>query len=141
MKNWGIIILLILLLLLFPIRALAHHCGHHNQHSGGWNCEAWRGPGLDTLGGTVAEVIYRPGISPDAALVEARLQSGSKSILVRIAPAGFLKQKDLSLKEGDTIAIRGYRVSAPEEEFFVATEVTKGNRTVSLRDAWGRPLW
>jgi hypothetical protein len=91
--------------------------------------------------GKVAEVIYLPGVTPDTAMVELRLQSGSDRIPVRMGPAGFLKQNRLNLKEGDAITVTGYRVSVGDGDVLVATEVGKEGRTVRLRDRLGRSAW
>jgi hypothetical protein len=60
---------------------------------------------------------------------------------VRLGPAGFLRQNALDLREGDTIAVTGYRVSAGSDDLLVATEVTKQGKTVRMRDEWGRSAW
>jgi hypothetical protein len=74
-------------------------------------------------------------------MVELRLLADTTSILVRLGPAGFLTQNQLSLKEGDAITVAGYRVSSDDGELLVATEVSKQGKTVRFRDRWGRPAW
>jgi hypothetical protein len=82
-----------------------------------------------------------PGATPDSAMVEVRLQSAGQSELIRLAPVGFLKQSGLLLKEGDSITVKGFRVAGMEGDLLVATELHKGEKTLSLRDAWGRSAW
>jgi hypothetical protein len=89
----------------------------------------------------VVEVIYLPGATPETAMVELRLLSGTATIPVRVGPAGFLKQNQLSLKEGDAITVAGYRVSTGDGDLLVATEINKQGKNVRLRDRWGRPGW
>jgi hypothetical protein len=96
---------------------------------------------VQTHEGKVTEVIYLTGATPDTAMVEVRLAAETSTILVRLGPTGFLKQGQVSLKEGDTIKVTGYRVTAGDGELLVANEVTKQGRTVRLRDQWGRPAW
>jgi hypothetical protein len=91
--------------------------------------------------GRIAEVIYLPGVTPDAAMVELRLQSGSDVIPVRLGPTGFLKQNQLTLKEGDVITVTGYRASVGDGDVLVVTEVGKDGRTVRLRDRLGHSAW
>jgi hypothetical protein len=74
-------------------------------------------------------------------MVELRLLAGPDTVLVRLGPAGFLKQAQLTLKEGDTINVSGYRVSAGDGELLVASEISKQGKTLQLRDRWGRPAW
>jgi hypothetical protein len=95
----------------------------------------------ETLEGKIAEVIYLPGATPEAALVEVRLQHGKQTIVARLAPTDFLKRSEVALKEGDSLSLTGYRVAGFEGELLVVTEVRKGSRSVILRDQRGRPLW
>jgi hypothetical protein len=86
-------------------------------------------------------VIYLPGATPDTAIVELRLLSGTATIPVRLGPAGFLKQNQVNLKEGDAITVTGYRVSTGDGDLLVATEISKQGKTVRFRDRWGRSGW
>ena len=140
--------------------AAGHDCHHGNYNSGDcWDCDhhGYRGPqsgsqyrgsgsgaataNLRTIEGKITEVVYLPGSAADNGMVEVRLQSGTESTLVRLAPSGFLKQQGLVLREGETVILKGYPVSGMEGDIFVATEVHHGERTVSLRDARGLPAW
>jgi hypothetical protein len=96
---------------------------------------------LETLKGKVAEVNYLPGASAQTAMVEIRLQSDAQTTPVRLGPTGFLNRNGLGLKEGDMIQVRGYRVSANDVEFLVATEIEKNGKNLALRNDRGRPAW
>ena len=119
-------------------------CGHYSSQSPTGN-RGIRVPGgtvaLQTLEGKIAEVVYLPGATEDTGLVEIRLQSSTESRLIRLAPTGFLKERGLLLKEGEVVTVRGFRVNGMEGDLLVATELRKGEKTVPLRDASGRPAW
>lgn len=148
--------------------AQGHGCGHHggcgpaySGHRGCQGCNWWSGdsrwsnpaarpernPGAAnrtntlTREGKIAEVVYLPGVTADAAMVEIRLLSGNETITVRLGPAGFLKQRQLGLKEGDGITVTGYMAAGGEGDLLIASEVSKQGRTVEFRDGWGRPRW
>ncbi len=74
-------------------------------------------------------------------MVEIRLQSGGQTNLIRLAPSGFLKQSGLVLREGDTVNVKGFAVAGMEGDLIVASEVRKGEKSVSLRDTRGQPAW
>jgi len=74
-------------------------------------------------------------------MVELRLQSGGQTNLIRLAPSGFLKQGGLALREGDTVTVKGFAVAGMEGDLVVATEVHKGDKSLSLRDTRGQPVW
>jgi hypothetical protein len=89
------------------------------------------------LTGKVAEVITMPG----EASLEVRLRTSNRSETVRLAPMRFLSGKDALPREGQTIAIKGFRVAGSDSPFVVATSLQIDGRVVQLRDSRGRPLW
>ena len=158
MKFLGIVSLISAFGLFSAIPATGQGCCHHDHHCDDcWDCghysrqspQASRRLGapsgataaLQTMEGKIAEVVYLPGATADTGLVEIRLQSSGQIKLIRLAPAGFLKESGLLLREGDTVTVRGFPVSGMEGDLIVATEIHKGERTLSLRDANGRPAW
>ena len=96
---------------------------------------------MRTAEGKITEVIYLPGATSDSGMVEVRLQSVGKSQLIRLAPVGFLKQSGFLLREGETVTVVGFPVAGMEGDLLVATELHKGEKTLSLRDAQGRQAW
>ena len=96
---------------------------------------------MRTAEGKITEVVYLPGATPDGGMVEVRLQSAGQSQLIRLAPVGFLKQSGLLLREGDTVIVKGFPVAGMEGDLLVATELHKGEKTLSLRDTRGRQAW
>ena len=96
---------------------------------------------VQTVEGKIVEVVYLPGAAADSGMVELRLQSGGQTDLIRLAPAGFLKQGGLVLREGDTVSVKGFAVAGMEGDLIVASEVHKGDKSLSLRDMRGRPAW
>lgn len=92
---------------------------------------------LTTLRGTVAG---HPGQPVSAGRV--RLITAEGEIPVRLAPPWYLKRKELVLRAGDEIEVRGLRSKSGSSGFMIAVEVRRGNQVVPLRDATtGRPLW
>ncbi len=96
---------------------------------------------MRTAEGKITEVVYLPGATTDSGMVEVRLQSAGQNQLIRLAPVGFLKQSGLLLREGDTVAVKGFPVAGMEGDLLIATELHKGEKTLSLRDTRGRPAW
>ena len=96
---------------------------------------------MRTAEGKITEVVYLPGATPDGGMVEVRLQSAGQNQLIRLAPVGFLKQSGLLLREGDTVIVKGFPVAGMEGDLLVATELHKGEKTLSLRDTRGRQAW
>ena len=136
--------------------AEAHDCCHHNQYGDCTDCghhcypsqstragTASNGvsPNIQNVEGKIAEVVYLPGATPDSGMVEVRVHTADQTKLVRLAPAGFLKQSGLHLREGDAVVVQGFAVTGMEGDLVVATEVRSGGAALSLRDVQGRPVW
>ena len=157
MKVFGILAVIPAFSFFTAVPAKGHGCHHDHHCDDGWDCgrysrqsvpsnRSYAGPSggmavLQTLEGKIAEVVYLAGATANTALVEIRLQSSGQDRLVRLAPTGFLKGSGMLLREGDTVIVKGFPVSGMEGDLLVATEVRKGEKTVSLRDASGRPAW
>lgn len=139
---------------LSAVPALAHHCGgrHHADDCYYHDDYCWRGTAQpqsrssarvapiesQAIEGKIAELIYLPGATSDGGMVEARVVSGGRSTVVRLAPVGILKQKQLVLREGDAISMTGYMVNGMEGDLLVATKIRKGDQRIPLRDGRGR---
>ncbi len=91
--------------------------------------------------GKITELVYLPGATPESGMVEVRLQSGAGIALVRLAPAGYLRQSGMLLREGETITVKGFPVAGLEGDLIVATEIHQGDKSLNLRDGRGRSAW
>jgi hypothetical protein len=160
MKTQRVLAIILFTCWFGAVPAIAHDCCHHDHncaygndcnHDSDYDAQGnhhrcvWaptRGAtDLRTSEGKITEVDYLPGATPDSGMVEVRLESAGHSELIRLAPVGFLKQSGLLLREGDTITVRGFPVSGMEGDLLIATELHKGEKTLSLRDPRGRPAW
>jgi hypothetical protein len=156
MKMFGIVCALSAFSFVAAMPAIGHNCHRGHHWCDAWDCGAYprqsatanRGLGvrggavaLQTMEGMIAEVVYLPGVTEDSGLVEIRLQSSTQTRLIRLAPAGFLKDRGLLLREGDSVSVKGFAVNGMEGALLVATEVHKGDKTVSLRDESGQSAW
>jgi hypothetical protein len=88
--------------------------------------------------GVVQDVRDVPGNFEGIRLV---VSTGATTVMVRVAPAAFLKDIDASFKTGDQVVIVGSRVPNSSDEEFLAREITVGNNTITLRDDQGIPVW
>jgi len=156
MTQVGIIGAIVIAGWLGAIPAAGHDCGHHRYCDDCWDCGhhgCAGGPSarasapsgqtarLQTVEGKVAQVDYLSGATADSGMVEIRVQAAGQVRLVRLAPAGFLRQSGLQIREGDAVVVKGYPVTGMEGDLIVATDVRKGDTAVSLRDGQGRPVW
>lgn len=68
-------------------------------------------------------------------------KTATETIEVHLGPSAFLAETKVKLGKGDTVEIRGSRVTIGDEAVLLAREIKKGDQTWTLRDASGRPLW
>jgi hypothetical protein len=104
------------------------------------------GPGYDpkteeTLKGTVEAVTEHAGRGYSTAGVHVTLRVESGIVEVHLGPASFLRESGLEIARGDAIEVVGSRVKGDEGEYVIAREVRRGEKTVTLRDASGVPVW
>lgn len=93
---------------------------------------------MENLKGTISEIHRAP--SPSG-VIEAWLKTAESTVLVRLGPADFLRQNGLTLNEGVSIAVSGYRAASSDNHLLIATEVEIGGKKLLLRCGRGRPLW
>lgn len=88
--------------------------------------------------GTVEEVREIPGDFQGTHLV---VKTDTGTVLVRLAPADFLKEIDTAIKPGDQIEVVGSKAPDSTEPVIMAREITVGTNTTTLRDDKGVPVW
>lgn len=107
---------------------------------------AQQGPRYDpktevTVNGTVEDAKEIPSQGKGAAGMHALVKTASGVFDVRLGPAEFWKRHGFELAKGDSIEVTGSKMKSGESEILIAREVKKGDRTVTLRDSSGVPVW
>ncbi len=69
------------------------------------------------------------------------VKTNKETIEVHIAPSWFLAEQDFDLTPQDKITVIGSRINLDGKEAIVAREIQKGDRTLTLRDENGFPMW
>ncbi len=101
------------------------------------------GPKYDTasevkIKGVIEDIREVPGDFEGTHLV---VKTDTKTVLVHVAPAAFLKEIDTSFNKGDQIQVVGAKAPNATEEEILAREIVVGNNTFTLRDDKGVPIW
>lgn len=69
------------------------------------------------------------------------LKTSNEAVVVHLGPAAFLKEKGFAVAVGDQVDITGSRVNLEGGAVLLAREIKRGDQTLTLRDASGRPQW
>jgi hypothetical protein len=88
--------------------------------------------------GTIEEIKMVPG---DFEGVHVMLKTSSETILVHLAPEGFLKMLDFIATKGDSMEVTGCKITGDFGPEILAREVVSGNNSLTLRDKKGVPAW
>jgi hypothetical protein len=88
--------------------------------------------------GVIEEIREVPGPYEGTHLM---VKTASKTVLVHVAPAAFLKEIDTAFTKGEQIEVVGCKAPDVSEEEILAREITVGQNTTTLRDEKGVPVW
>ncbi len=90
------------------------------------------------LKGTVEDIKMVPGAYEG---VHVMLKTADETILVHLAPQGFLKMLDFNVQKGDVLEVTGCKITGEFGPEILAKEVVSGNNDITLRDKKGTPAW
>jgi hypothetical protein len=94
----------------------------------------------ETLSGEVAAVNkFNPAGRSEG--VRFTLKTDKGPIEVILGPAWYFEKQNFSIEAQDKVTVTGSRVVVEGKPAIIAAEVTKGGKTLKLRDASGMPLW
>jgi hypothetical protein len=134
-KRWALIVALAALALL---PAWAQHQGRHMGMAG----RHYDTSAEVRLKGTVAEVkeveCEMCGSAMGTHLV---LKTEAESMEVMLGPTAFLKKHNFAVANGDEIEVTGAKIKIDDQDELLAREVKKGEKTLTLRDKTGKPMW
>ena len=89
----------------------------------------------------ITEVVPMSGMSPATALVVREAED--ETILVHICPKWYLDKKDIGIKKGDKIKLRGAWAEIDGVDVFIAAKIKKGDYfELKIRlTSNGKPFW
>lgn len=96
---------------------------------------------VTTVSGTVTSVEAVPRTRGKGAGVHLLLKTATEVIAVHLGPSWYLDRQPTKIAAGDTIEVKGSRVSVQGQPAIIAAEVHKGSAVLTLRDAAGVPRW
>ena len=96
---------------------------------------------VQTVSGEVIAVDSFNGAHGIGAGIHAMLKSDSGSVSVHLGPSWYLDKQSAKIEKGDKITVTGSRIIFQGKSALVAAEIKKGDKTLSLRDKQGYPLW
>ena len=95
---------------------------------------------VETLKGTVEKVVVVKN-KKMAEGIHLTLKTKTETIPVHLGPAWYIENQELTLAAGDTIEVRGSRVTYRDKPAIIAMEIERGDDVLVLRDDEGFPRW
>jgi len=145
-KMFVIFLVLSMVVLGFAVESFAQGGAMKWQGSGGW------GPGtpynrmydpskVETVSGTVESVGTAVPVKGMHRAVALTLKTDKGTISVHLGPEWYIGRLDTKITKGDTIEVKGSRVTFDDRPTIIAAEIKKGDQTLVLRDSAGIPVW
>jgi hypothetical protein len=95
---------------------------------------------VGTVSGEVVRVEHVPSGSGTDYCVHALLKTSKGQVTAILAPQAYMKEQGLTIAPKDRVTVTGSLITILGKPFILAMEV-KGDRTMKLREASGRPAW
>ncbi len=93
-----------------------------------------------TLDGTVKDVtVGMPGRNIQA--VHFKLTTADATVVVGLGPEAYLKQINLTLKDGDKVTVTGWKETLKAKTLVLAKTLVVGGQTYTFRNDDGKPSW
>lgn len=91
--------------------------------------------------GVVETVEQMPPPTGTSYGIHLELRTDSGTLSVHLGPAWFIERQDIRIEEGDTLQVKGSKITCEGKPTIIAAEVKKGNTVLKLRDQNGFPVW
>jgi hypothetical protein len=69
------------------------------------------------------------------------LKNEKETISIHLGPSWYLDKKEIKIAAGDKISVKGSRITFEGKPAIIASQVSKNNDVLKLRDDNGYPLW
>jgi hypothetical protein len=97
---------------------------------------------VETLKGEVVAVEkYVPGRGGTVYGLKLTMKTESETVSVVLGPPWYIEAQQFQFEPKDRLEIKGSRMSVQGQPVIIAGEVTKGDKSLKLRNETESPLW
>jgi hypothetical protein len=116
------------------------------QGSGGWGMNTpyqrlYNPQTVEILTGTVEAIDKTIPMKSMNYAIYIQLKTDKETIPVHLGPGWYIERLDTKIIKGDTIEVKGSRVTFADKPAIIAAEIKKADNMLILRDATGIPVW
>jgi hypothetical protein len=146
MKTNSFRILLTALVMVICATTVFAAQGKGGRGSGGWgmggNYQKMYNPAtVETISGEVVAVNRITPMKGMSVGIHIQFKTDKETIFVHLGPAWYMDRLDAQIAKGDSIEIKGSRVTVAGKPVTIAAEIKKGDALMTLRDNSGIPAW
>lgn len=96
---------------------------------------------VETVTGTVQSVQKTTPMKGMQYGIHLSLKTDKETIPVHLGPGWYIERQDRTIAKGDSVEVKGSRVTMNGKAVIIAAEVKKGDEVLTLRDENGVPMW
>lgn len=120
--------------------------GMGGRGSGGWGMggayqRTYNPATVETVTGEVAAVDRVTPMKGMRSGVHLMVKTGKETISVHLGPSWYFERLDAKIEKGDSVEVKGSRVTVAGKPAIIAAELKKGDALLKLRDDSGAPVW
>lgn len=125
---------------------LTHPQGGPGREKGGWGPHSayqrmYNPKTVESFQGTVLAVDTITAEQRGHAGIHLRVNRKKDTIDVHLGPQWYLENQEMMVSAGDSVRIKGSKVTYNDKPAVIAAEVTRGKDVLVLRDEKGFPYW
>jgi hypothetical protein len=144
-RKWMSAVFIVVLAALFAVPALAGPWRGW-RGSGGWGAggsyqRMYNAATVETISGEVVSVDKFTPMKGMNYGIHLMVKTGDGDVSVHLGPAWYIERLDTKINKGDTVEVKGSRITINGKPAIIAAEVKKGETVLRLRDDKGMPVW
>ena len=146
MKRNGMIGMAVLAVWAVTVSLATAGPGRGWKGSGGWGMgggyQGMYNPAtVETISGTIESIVRTVPMKGMNRGVHVTFKAEKGPVSVHLGPEWYVERLDTELKKGDSIEVKGSRVTFAGNPAIIAAEIKKGDAVLKLRDDNGIPAW
>lgn len=96
---------------------------------------------VETIRGAITRIDSVQSARGPSTGLHVQLQTAEDTLPIHLGPVWFLTSQSMTLSVGDSLTVRGSRVTLQNTPALIAATVQHGPHALRLRDDAGRPMW
>ena len=146
MRRKSIISLVVAVSMLFTAASVTAGPWKGWRGSGGWGMGSqynrmYNASTVENISGVVESVNKITPMKGMYSGIHLMVKTDKETISVQLGPEWYIERLDTKIVKGDTIEVKGSRVTFADKPAIIAAEVKKGDSVLLLRDSAGVPAW